>query len=348
MLPIGGNESEQGSVHGARWSGAGRLSEWRARITGTLGAPFGMNLIQLESWVRDVCDRVTAKQPMEDARVELKRDWPVDHARAARRIAGHANAARGTDILWLIGVDEDAGVVGANSNDTAAWWTIVRSNFDEGAPNLLQDHVFDVEGQAVVALLFGTEGAPFIVRVAKAGNDIDREIPWREGTQIRTARRRDVIRVLSRAVAAPEAELLAAVVGFTPEVHRQRSYISVELEMFFTPRDDRLIVLPVHRASIRVEPNDGPEIICPSPRFYVSNTETTGAFSPSSATLTGPCRVILRGYGSSSGLGANELRVTATMPVAGDAPPVVVTAILTRDPSQRAAWRYPAPRAGEF
>ena len=75
-----------------------------------------MNSRQIESWALRVIDCVKRGQPNEDFLVELKRDW-IDEAKAARRIAGHANAARGENILWLIGFDEKEGVdcvIGAN------------------------------------------------------------------------------------------------------------------------------------------------------------------------------------------------------------------------------------------
>ena len=80
-----------------------------------------MNSRQIESWALRVIDCVKRGQPNEDFLVELKRDW-IDEAKAARRIAGHANAARGENILWLIGFDEKEGVdcvIGANTADLA-------------------------------------------------------------------------------------------------------------------------------------------------------------------------------------------------------------------------------------
>jgi hypothetical protein len=53
-----------------------------------------MRRAELEAWVLEVLERVEQGKPVEDSRVELKREWP-DPERAARRIAGHANAARG-------------------------------------------------------------------------------------------------------------------------------------------------------------------------------------------------------------------------------------------------------------
>jgi len=65
---------------------------------------------QIEAWALNVIARVINGQPNEDSRVELKSEWiaPPD---AARRIAAHANAAFGDSILWIIGVDQCAGVV---------------------------------------------------------------------------------------------------------------------------------------------------------------------------------------------------------------------------------------------
>ena len=66
-----------------------------------------MNSTQIESWALRIIDIVKKGQPNEDFLVELKRDW-IDKDKAARRIAGHANAARGENILWLIGVDDNS------------------------------------------------------------------------------------------------------------------------------------------------------------------------------------------------------------------------------------------------
>ncbi len=64
-----------------------------------------MRPADLEAWVLQLIELLDRGARVEDARVELKADWP-EPARAARRIAGHANAAHGDPILWVIGVDE--------------------------------------------------------------------------------------------------------------------------------------------------------------------------------------------------------------------------------------------------
>ena len=60
---------------------------------------------QIEVWVLDIVEKVEDGQPVEDSRVEFKSDW-IPPEKAARRIAGHANAARGENTLWVIGLDE--------------------------------------------------------------------------------------------------------------------------------------------------------------------------------------------------------------------------------------------------
>jgi hypothetical protein len=93
-----------------------------------------MNKTQIEAWALSIIDRVRADQPIEDSRVELKSEW-IEAVKAARRIAGHANAARGEPILWLIGVDEEKGVVGAKQEELANWYSAVQNQFDELAPH---------------------------------------------------------------------------------------------------------------------------------------------------------------------------------------------------------------------
>ena len=90
-----------------------------------------MKAHQIESWTLRVVERVEGHQPIEDSRIELKSIWPTDFSKAARRIAGHANAARGEPVLWLIGVDENTGVHGANHEEFTDWYSRIKSQFDE-------------------------------------------------------------------------------------------------------------------------------------------------------------------------------------------------------------------------
>lgn len=144
---------------------------------------------ELETKVLGIVDSVMHRQPVEDCLVELKAEWIEPH-KAARRIAGHANAAHGQPIIWIVGVDEEEGkVVGASKKELADWYPQVSAQFDEVAPDLLHDLSVPIESQTIVALLFDTSRAPYVVKVPN-GQNVHREVPWRTGTRVSSARRR--------------------------------------------------------------------------------------------------------------------------------------------------------------
>ena len=62
-----------------------------------------MQLQRLEARVLDLVEVVLAGRNAEDDLVEFKADWPTDHRKAARQIAGMATAAGGESILWIFG-----------------------------------------------------------------------------------------------------------------------------------------------------------------------------------------------------------------------------------------------------
>lgn len=144
-------------------------------------------------WASNVIARMLSGQPTEDSRVELKAAWP-DVKQAARRLTGHANASYGGSILWLIGVDQKAKTVpGANNKELANWYPQLQKEFDGYvAPHLIADVNLSAEGEPVVALLFDTSNAPYVIKVPNT----DRlEAPWREGTRTRSATRNELLRL---------------------------------------------------------------------------------------------------------------------------------------------------------
>lgn len=183
-----------------------------------------MNSRQIESWALRVIDCVKKGQPNEDFLVELKRDW-IDQEKAARRIAGHANAARGENILWLIGVDENQGVIGVNITDLASWYSTVESCFNELAPRMIPLNI-PVDGKTVVALFFETDRAPFVVKNpvygSKGAGAVELEVPWRENTSIRSARCSDLIRLLAPLERLPEIEIIDC--DFTATIKGEDSF----------------------------------------------------------------------------------------------------------------------------
>jgi hypothetical protein len=96
-----------------------------------------MTKMQLEMWAIKHIDQAIDNQHVEDSHVELKSQWPVvssirEARETARRIAGHANAARGEPVLWLIGVDERGGkVTGADPVEVSNWWAPSKPNSTE-------------------------------------------------------------------------------------------------------------------------------------------------------------------------------------------------------------------------
>lgn len=141
-----------------------------------------MELQMLEARVGAIVEAVIAGRQVEDDRIELKALWPSANHDVARRIAGHANAAGGESILWVIGLDERRRRIGSTSGvEPANWWNAVRKHFDGPSPEPTWLRVL-VSGNAdVMALQFTTERAPYVVNVAKPGQ-VHREVPWRSST----------------------------------------------------------------------------------------------------------------------------------------------------------------------
>lgn len=222
--------------------------------------------VQLEARVLGALDAVTAGRRIEDSLLELKSDWPEPGA-AARRIAGHANAARGEDVLWIIGLDERSGVNRIVPTDLATWWPQVRSHFNITAPALM-DHVVQTPDGPLEALLFDTSLSPFLVRNpvygTNGGGPVSLEVPWREGTSVRTAGRADLIRLLVPMQKLPALEILSASADL---IERQPSVASgaddagspwlewfASIEMYIVPAVGTVAVLPVHQTRIDVSP----------------------------------------------------------------------------------------------
>jgi hypothetical protein len=213
-----------------------------------------MKKYEIESWALNVIERVETRQPIEDFSVELKSIWP-EVQKAARRIAGHANAARGEPILWLVGVDEQKGAVGATNMEMASWWSAVKAQFDGLAPSVTDLNI-PVKGVTVVALLFETDRAPFVVKNPEGGT-IQFEVPWRENTSIRSATRSDLIKLLSPFQKLPSIEVLSGRLTVDPVIQEagaeHRLAWDLELKLYITPKTGTRIVIPFHRCEATFE-----------------------------------------------------------------------------------------------
>jgi hypothetical protein len=165
---------------------------------------------QLEARVLELIEAVESGNRIEDDIVECKREWPgIDKS---RQLAASANSARGSQLLWLIGLDEDSQqVVSVGDTDPAQWWSQISARFNQGVAPELVHHLRIVAGagKVVIALLFDTDRAPYVVN-ASSGGSPERDVPVREGTRTRSAHRDELIRILVPAVVAPNTILLHA------------------------------------------------------------------------------------------------------------------------------------------
>jgi len=223
--------------------------------------------VEIEAWALRVVEVVTGGGRYEDGGVELKSVWP-DAAVTARRIAGLANAAGGEPVLWIVGLDDTRGIVDRGTTDIANWWPSVRSHFDEDtAPDLIDVVVALGDGKSVHALCWETDRAPFVVKNASGHGTIQREVPWREGTMLRSAHRSDLVRILAPMVRAPRLEVTEAklkvwlaasergvqqVAGPAPDL----SWYLV-LGTYFTAARDAYAVFPTRLMTFDLDPGVG-------------------------------------------------------------------------------------------
>jgi len=162
----------------------------------------------MEAQVLQLVERSRQRgQGDEDSFVELKRELPKDHKKAARQIAAICNAARGNEVVWVVDIDERTGdIIGATETDLEAWWPQVEKHFDELPPEMSDIIVpSGPEGQVLLGLFFTTDRPPYVVKTGVA--TAEREVPWREGNRTRSARRNEILRMLLPATKMPRLEI---------------------------------------------------------------------------------------------------------------------------------------------
>lgn len=215
-----------------------------------------MTSLEIESWTIRVVTRLIAGQSKEDSLVEFKTKLP-EPKRAARWIAGHANAARAESILWVLGVDEnECKLSPLPPSELSAWWPQVKSIFDEVFPGL-QHQFVDVCGGTVHALVFDCTRLPFVVKNQKTQENqedrgIDREVPWRDGTSTRSAHRSNLIEILAPVVMLPRLDVLLG--NFRTETISNTSYrTTISVMLYIVPRVHQHVVFPHHSMSVTYE-----------------------------------------------------------------------------------------------
>lgn len=101
-----------------------------------------------------------------------------------------------------------------DNTETSNWWAQVEKRFTDGVtPDPTFVNVPTSHGN-VVAVGFATDRSPYMVSTAGDGG-VDREIPWRTATGIRTAHRGEVLSLLVEATTPPAIELIRPVLQAT-------------------------------------------------------------------------------------------------------------------------------------
>ena len=179
-----------------------------------------MSRLALEARVILACE-AQRRDEAEDNFTEFKRVWPVP-TKAARQLAGACNSARGEEVIWIIG-DPSGADTSRGLNDPAEWWPAVKACFSEVAPDLALHITVPLPwGGAVAALAFDTSRVPFLVNNPKGGSP-EREIPVRDATGTRSARRSEVIAMMAPSLVTARAIVSAGTVTLreTPDGRRQ-------------------------------------------------------------------------------------------------------------------------------
>ncbi len=220
---------------------------------------------------------------MEDDYVEAKSEW-LPPERAARKIAGMANAARGEPILWIIGLDERAKrVVEVDGTDPANWWAQAQSVFaHETTPDLSVISITTDHGR-VICLYFETDRAPYLVRTGSTGIATT-EVPWRSGTRTRTATRSELLSILRTSASVPRLEIIQPTVIYfsndTVQLSGEKKTVrrlSFESQVFFDADTRSRILLPRHKWSCFLRTSLGQEFkIQPEVTHFSGPSDSNG------------------------------------------------------------------------
>lgn len=168
-----------------------------------------MRAIDLEARVITAVDQIRAHPPVEHDLIECKRGWPQE--KKARQLAGSLNRAAGDPVVYIIGIDEQTGEIhGASGTDILDWWSQIIPQFDHTPPELVRHLNVQVgeAGEHVVAVAVASDRAPYVIKTGSANPSL--EVPMREGTGTRSARRDELLRMLKPAVQLPQIVVLEA------------------------------------------------------------------------------------------------------------------------------------------
>lgn len=248
-----------------------------------------MERTQVETWALRIARAAQEGTAPEDSAVELKSEWPSDHPRAARQIAGLANASRSRYVMWLIGVDEDKGVVPFDHVEVSEWWGSVSRSFDPPSP-ILHNVATYLDGQLVVALVFDAAARPFVTKNPDGGA-YPFVVPWRGANRTRTANRAELLTILEPVVSQPKLEVLEFELRARRPMPGQEQEWRVYLEVYVEQFPADVLVLPRHRCRCLVEvPEFRIELDIEEVYFSYPGAKH-GLPSPHDGVVSGPGRI---------------------------------------------------------
>ncbi len=176
---------------------------------------------------------------------------PESTAKAARQLAAQANAATPEPIVWIIGVDEKANNIhGASKKELSNWYSRVTKSFDGPSPMLSKSVILYEFGKPIVAVLFETDDAPYVVNLP---NSRDRVVPWREATGHRCASRAELLKLLQRRTLLPDIRIVegskkTAIVAHAKQCSKEWS-MRLHMTLYLENRDSKRLILPAHDCS---------------------------------------------------------------------------------------------------
>jgi len=269
-----------------------------------------------------ILDAAKDGKPVEDSFVELKSELP-EEAKAARVLAGSANAAGGESVIWLVGIDEKSRkVVGASKDELSSWYPSLERSFDGPAPKLSMVENIPTGSQIVVAMVFETDEAPYVVT---RGQD-SRDVPWREGNRTRSAYRQELVRTLDAPSLLPVVDVPSAAFRSKRDSSGHVSQIIFHAQIYVKPRNDRTVVFPRHDCKAFVEiPGSLPKTPFDSIWLFPAEDRLKNSVVPDDVNFNGPKALYLMAFiGPVFGFNGQKAKVEVSLLPVNSRQPVVI------------------------
>jgi len=182
--------------------------------------------------------------------------WPKPGINTARHIAASANAARGRNLLWLIGVHSSGTGPGADLSHFKDWWASLLPFFEGLAPEITPLAIPFEPGKKLVALHIPSDRAPYIVGHHRKAS-FSGEVPWLDDSGVRSARRSELIALLSPLQDLPmleilDTELTAWEVPKTTYGPKLSFRWTLDATVYVVPKADTRVVIPFHRCRAEI------------------------------------------------------------------------------------------------